>query len=192
MLTTFFVYLALCKLLSEWTTEHMCINSLISVCNYDFRLPWNQNTLFGWFAEAVYSVFAVAATLCIATPFLTLLISFLIFHRAFNKMYRLQFKTIDSMTLETPGQRLAVKRLIFESVSFHISAKKYVNSADLKSKFRISNEKCIITNFNVYLLFQPFSRNGSCLWQLYSHICGEPYCFGCNRRISDGFGMWKW
>lgn len=92
-----------------------------------FRLPWNQNSLFGWFAEGVYTVFAIAACLCIATPFLTLLISFLIFHRAFNKMYRLQCKTIDSMTLTTPAQRLAVKRLIFESVSFHNSAKKYVN-----------------------------------------------------------------
>lgn len=88
------------------------------------RLPWDQNTLSGWFAEEAFSFLSTVSSLFIAMQFLTLFISFVFFHKAFYELYRLQFKKIDALVRSTSLQSYEIKKLLFETVSFHIAAKR--------------------------------------------------------------------
>lgn len=87
------------------------------------RLPWDQNCLLGWIGEEVFSSAMTAISILIALTFIALFVSLLFFNLAFYQMYRSQFENIDSMPQQIPLHGYVVKKLIFESILFHISAK---------------------------------------------------------------------
>lgn len=91
-----------------------------------FRLPWDQNCLSGWIVEGIYYDLSLAASLFIAMPFLMLFISFLSFHRAFNKIYHSQFKKMDALARNNAFRTYKVKQLLFETVSLEILVKRSV------------------------------------------------------------------
>lgn len=86
-------------------------------------LPLNQNRLSGWIVEEVYSSITSLAILFVALIYLTLFISFLFWNLAFYQMFREHCKKIDLLPESTPHRRYKIKKLVFESISFHISVK---------------------------------------------------------------------
>lgn len=90
---------------------------------YLSRLPWNQNTFLGWLAEQIFSTFFLGFFCLFAPLFLTLLVCVCNYHKAIYKMYRFKIANIDAVADFQPFPTDRVKKLMHESILFHISAK---------------------------------------------------------------------
>lgn len=85
-------------------------------------MPWNQNTLWGWFNEILFSAVAGGSYLFVNPAFLTLFISICQHHRAFNQMYRAQINQVDRLTGIKPHRWFEMKKAFHKSMSLRISA----------------------------------------------------------------------
>ena len=86
-------------------------------------MPWDQNTLLGWMADALFSLPAVIAYCLTVPPLLTLFVSICKYHDAFYKMFCHQVAEIDALTNRQPLPTIRIKEIIRDSILFHISAK---------------------------------------------------------------------
>lgn len=89
-----------------------------------FRLPWNQKCVLGWIVETIYTETYTIAYLSVNPAFLTLFISFCHYHRAFYKMFELKFQKIDELIETKPNHKYEIKKMILDSISFHLSVKR--------------------------------------------------------------------
>lgn len=111
----------------KWWSDSHVVSLIFLVYWFYYRLPWDQNCLLGWIGEEFLTTIMVAMSVIVALTFLALFISFLFFNLAFYQIYRTQFEKIDSLPQSTQFHGYVVKKLLLESISFHISAKKCVN-----------------------------------------------------------------
>lgn len=88
------------------------------------RFPWDQNTLIGWIMELIFNIVAATMYFIIASSFLILFFSICQYHGSFYKIFRLQIDEIDAAIAQQPLPTHRIKKLLYETINFHISAKK--------------------------------------------------------------------
>lgn len=113
-------------------------------------MPWDQNCLSGWIIQGVYDTIAAAVMLFVAFIYSALFISLFFFNLAFYQIFREHCKKIDSLPLSTPFRTYQIKKkLVFESIEFHILAKEWVNYR------KLNRLQCLKwTTTNISRLFQ--------------------------------------
>lgn len=84
----------------------------------DFRLPWNQQTLFGYIAELCFHEFYVV-TYCMTASLILLFVCVTLHHQAMCKMFEHFLDQMDESDART-------KLNICQLIKLHISAKKCV------------------------------------------------------------------
>lgn len=89
-----------------------------------FRWPWNQNTLHVWMFETIFNGLIVFVVGLVTSALLTLFVSICHYHGAFYKIFQLQIANIDQATYSRPMKCMKIRKLINESISLHISAKR--------------------------------------------------------------------
>lgn len=90
-----------------------------------FRLPWDQETLFGYICEIVLSLVCIEAYLLFNGALLLLFISMCLHHRTFNKMFQYSLQKLD----HDDNQRND-RLFICKQIRFHISVKEYETLAE--------------------------------------------------------------
>lgn len=93
------------------------------------RLPWDQHTSWGWFAEVVGSWAFATAYLSVDSAFLTLFMSICEFHKAFYKMFRYKVGQLGGNECK---QKKDVKQILHEAIFIHVSAERLENKGDRK------------------------------------------------------------
>lgn len=107
---------------SYYIYGYVNVDALYYPFNYAF--PWNQHTLPGWTFLVFFSASTCTSYLFVIPAFLTFFISICDFHGAFYKMFQGQVNGIDRIAATKQHQSGDVKKLICESIVFHISAKR--------------------------------------------------------------------
>lgn len=103
---------------------------------FSFRLPWDQHSVEGWLMEVIFCLITVGFFVFVNPSFLTFFISICEYHRAFYKMFQGQINEVDVMVQMRPCQYQAVKKMLHQSISFHVSAKNlFDESASIYSTF---------------------------------------------------------
>lgn len=60
-----------------------------------FRLPWNQNTLYGYIGEILFTYFSCESYLFVNGPIVVLFVSMCLHHRAFYEMFNYSLHEMD-------------------------------------------------------------------------------------------------
>lgn len=106
------------------------INSLLKnyfekYFSFEFRWPWNQQTLPGWIINALLSVIVTGCFPFVNLAFLTLFISICEYHRAFFEMFQMQINKMNEIARAKPLRKIDLKKALVETISFHITVKEY-------------------------------------------------------------------
>lgn len=91
---------------------------------FKFRLPWDQTTVLSWLFELVFGNAGRLSNWCLYLIFPTFFISICLFYQAFYKMFQAQIDQMDAIIEMKPFRVVKYKKLLCESIKFHISAKK--------------------------------------------------------------------
>lgn len=94
---------------------------MLNIC---FSLPWNQHSVFGWIVEILFTVSIGVSYFLMDQCLVTLFISICEYHIAIEKMFRCRMDEIDAVARKRPYRSDDVKKLIHESISFDISARR--------------------------------------------------------------------
>lgn len=87
------------------------------------RLPWDQNTFYGWTVEAVFSVFSAISFLFVYPTFLIFFISICEYQNAFHEIFQSECTAIGRKARAQHCELIDVKAAIRDVVNFHNLAK---------------------------------------------------------------------
>lgn len=105
----------LCQCQSESQEFFSSIN-IVNVMPFHFySLPWNQQTLLGYFGEICFSIL-MGESFLLFNSLILLFISISLHHQAFYKRFKHSLREI-----ERPGEKRNNERFLCELVRFHIT-----------------------------------------------------------------------
>lgn len=87
---------------------------------FEHRLPWNQNTFYGWLIASIIGAVSSACAMLVHYSFLIFYVGTCDYHYSFAQHLGIQAKKLNAFILNGNHQSHDIKRLLCDMIKFHV------------------------------------------------------------------------